>query len=485
MGAKKVREKKVPTMVVSIIVFLIMLFFLGYLGGIVGLNLKLMCLSCAVLLVVVGKVYGHTFGDLMGAATEKFKACCAFILILCGIGYLIASYMMAGTAPILTMWLTNFISDKFIIVVSFILCAIMSEAVGTSFGTLGTLGVILLSCAQVLGVNMAMEAAAIVGGIIYGGFLSPFNDGFSSIPALYNCTTNDMVRMNFVPTIISTVITVIFFGAVGLMNGAGDSSATAAVVADFKAEILTYFQPSVIAIVPLVLAIVLVFMKVDIIINLFVSGTVGFVIAIFVQGFSPMTCFEALYSGFSTEAFFPGATISDGLSGLLNRGGIFSMADSVLFYSFMVIMAAFLAEIGIFDSIREALVNNIKNIKSAGVLNLVTGIVIGIITLITMDGLPTAIISKDIFWDLWRKNGFHQAGIMKYSQLWGNGMGQLLPWGFCATYFSGVLGVDKGAWIPLCFFAYIIPILGCLLGFVGVGIEKLSEEEMTKIEAEA
>ncbi len=484
MGENKVIEKKGPSLAISLILFLIMLFFLGYLGGIVGLNLKLMCLCCCALLIVVGKFYGHTFGDLMGAASEKFKACCAFFMILCGIGYLIAAYMMAGTAPILTIWLTNFISDKFIIVVSFVLTALMSEMVGTSFGTLGTLGVVLLSCAQVLGVSMPMEAAAIVFGIIYGGFLSPFNDGLSSIPALYDCTPNDMIRMDLIPTMISTVIAIIFFGAAGVMGHAGGASDTASVVASFKAEVLAYFNPNPIVIIPLILAIVLVFLKVDIIINFFVSGTVGFIIAVAIQGFSPVTCFSALYDGFSTENFFPGVEMSEGLNGLLNRGGIFSMADSVLFYAFMVIMAAFLSEIGIFDSIREALVSRIKNIKNAGVLNLVTGIVIGLINLVTLDGLPTAIISKDIFWDLWRENGYHQAGIMKYSQLWGNGLGQIVPWGFCATYFSNMLGVPKEQWIPLCFCSVLVPILGCVLGFFGIGIEKLSEEELKKIEAE-
>lgn len=471
------KNKKSPPFAVSIGIFLVMLFFLGYLGGVVGLNLKLMCLCCTALLVIVGRVYDRSFGDLMGAASEKFKACCAFILILCGIGYLIASYMMAGTAAVLTIWLTNFISDKFIIVVSFILTAIMSEAVGTSFGTLGTLGIVLMSCAQVLNVSLPMEAAAIVFGIIYGGFLSPFNDGLSSIPALFNCKANDMIRLNFIPTIICTVLAIIMFGAAGLMNGASGASETAEVVAAFRTEVTAYFNTNPIVIIPLVLAIVLVFLKVDIIINFFVSGTVGFLIAVGVQGFAPATCFEALYSGFNTENFFPGAQLSDGLNGLLNRGGIFSMADSVIFYSFMVVMAAFLSEIGIFDSIREALVARIKNISNAGVLNLITGIVIGIINLVTIDGLPTAIISKDIFWDLWVENGYHPGGIMKYSQLWGNGLGQLVPWGFCANYFSSMLGVPKEQWIPLCFTCMLIPVLGTIGGFFGIGIEKLKEED--------
>lgn len=73
---------------------------------------------------------------------------------------------------------------------------------------------------------------------------------------------------------------------------------------------------------------------------------------------------------------------------------------------------------------------------------------------------------------------------MKYSQLWGNGLGQIVPWGFCATYFSNMLGVPKEQWIPLCFCSVLVPILGCVLGFFGIGIEKLSEEELKKIEAE-
>lgn len=472
---KREKRKVTPPLIVSLLVFFGMLFLLGYLGGIKEFNLKLMCLCCMVMIIVVGRFYGHSFADMIEAAADKFKTCCGFFLIICGIGFLISSYMMAGTAPVLTIWLTNLISDKFIIVLSFILCAIMSEAVGTSFGTLGTLGVIMLSCAQVLGVNMALEAAAIVSGILFGGFMSPFNDGFSSIPAIYNSNIQTMMKYNIVPTAISATITVIFFGVIGLLNHGGSSGDTEAVIRSFREEVLLYFKPSILVLIPLAMAIVFVFAKVSIIINLYVSGFVGMLIAILVQGFSPMVCFEALYDGFSTAKFFPGTNISEGLSGLLNRGGIYSMADAVIFYTFMIIMASCLSELGIFEAIRVFLVSHVKNIKSPGVLNLFTGVVVGLISLVAVDGIPTSMIARDLFWDMWVDAGYNPAGIMKFAQQWGNTTGQILPWTFCALYFSDILGVSLVKWVPLAFFVYLIPILGCLMGFFGVGIEKMEQ----------
>ncbi len=465
-----------PSLRAALLIFLIILFLLGYLGGIQGLNLKMMCLCCMALIVVTARFYGHSFGELMEAAAEKFKACCGFVLILCGIGFLIASYMMAGTGAILTVWLTNFISDKFIIVLSFVLCAAMAEAVGTSFGTLGTMGVIMMSCAQILGVNMALEAAAIVSGILISGFLSPFNDGMSSIPAIFKTDVQTMIKYNAVPTGISGVIAVVFFTIVGFSEGETRGN-TEVVIEGFRQEVLQYFKPNILVILPLALAILFVFMKVNIIINLYVSGTVGFLIAVFVQGFSPKVCFEALYSGFSTEVFFPGKEVSEGLAGLLNRGGIFSMADTVLFYTFMIIMASFLSELGIFDAIRSFVVRHIRNIKNAGSLNLVTGVIIGLISLVITDSIPISMIVRDLFWDMWVDNGYNPAGIMKFAQQWGNTTGQILPWTFCAVYFSNILEVPIGQWAPFTFFVYLVPIFSCLLGFFGIGIEKIKIEE--------
>lgn len=477
MDKKRIEKRKTPSLAVSLMVFLGMLFLLGYVGGVLGMNLKLLTLCCIALLLIVAKFYQRTFGEMLEAAAEKFKTCVGFFLILCGIGFLISSYMMAGTAPILTIWLSGLVSDKFIIVLSFVLCAAMSEAVGTSFGTLGTLGVIMLSCAQVLGVNMAFEAAAIVSGILFGGFLSPFNDGFSSIPAIYNSNVQTMVRYNIVPTAISTVIAVVIFTIVGFIDHGNKNGDTSAVVETFREEVLVHFKPSVFVLVPLVMAIIFVFIRGDTIMNLYVSGFVGFLIAIFVQGFSPKICFEALYSGFSTEIFFPGQKISDGLAGLMNRGGIYAMADTVLFYSFMIIMAAMLSELGIFEAIRIFLVGHIKNVSNRGVLNLLTGVIVGLISLVTVDGIPTSMIARDFFWDMWKDNGYDPAGIMKFAQQWGNTTGQILPWTFCAIYFSNILGVSVGRWAPLTFFVYVIPILGCFLGFFGIGIDKLPTKE--------
>ena len=153
------------------------------------------------------------------------------------------------------------------------------------------------------------------------------------------------------------------------------------------------------------------------------------------------------------------------------------MADTVLFYSFMIIMAAMLSELGIFEAIRIFLVSHIKNVSNRGVLNLLTGVIVGLISLVTVDGIPTSMIARDLFWDMWKDNGYDPAGIMKFAQQWGNTTGQILPWTFCAIYFSNILGVSVGRWAPLTFFVYVIPILGCFLGFFGIGIEKLPAKE--------
>src|SRR5690606_41932475 len=57
-----------------------------------------------------------------------------------------------------------------------ILCCFMSLATGTSWGTVGTLGVVLMGIGETMGIPLPLVAGMIISGATFGDKLSPISD---------------------------------------------------------------------------------------------------------------------------------------------------------------------------------------------------------------------------------------------------------------------------------------------------------------------
>ena len=75
------------------------------------------------------------------------------------VGALIGVWIASGTVPTIEIYYgIKIISAKYFLVTSLLLCAIVSMFTGTSWGTMGTVGVALLGVGTGLGIPAGMTA---------------------------------------------------------------------------------------------------------------------------------------------------------------------------------------------------------------------------------------------------------------------------------------------------------------------------------------
>ena len=87
---------------------------------------------------------GHTWPDIQSTIVGKFqKALPAFFILFC-IGMVIASWIISGTIPMLVYFGLQSINPEYLYVLSFIAPIIFSTLTGTSWGSVGTIGVVLI-----------------------------------------------------------------------------------------------------------------------------------------------------------------------------------------------------------------------------------------------------------------------------------------------------------------------------------------------------
>ena len=82
-----------------------------------------------------------------------------FIFFL--IGILVAALMEAGTIGALIYYGLDTLHPSLFLPAGLLLCSLMSLATGTAWGTIATLGVVLIGLGQTLGMSPALVAGAV------------------------------------------------------------------------------------------------------------------------------------------------------------------------------------------------------------------------------------------------------------------------------------------------------------------------------------
>ena len=78
------------------------------------------------------------------------------ILIMLTVGVLIGSWMASGTIPMIIYYGLKLISPKFFLVTACLVWSVTALATGTSWGTVGTVGVAFIGIAMGLGMPLGL-----------------------------------------------------------------------------------------------------------------------------------------------------------------------------------------------------------------------------------------------------------------------------------------------------------------------------------------
>ncbi len=116
MGEKKVREKKKPTFFLAVLPILAMILLLGVGYAVMGLSPEVLMLVSAAVAAVIAVALGYTWDDIMNSIVGKLSKTMPAIFILIIVGFLIGSWMIGGTIPMMVYYGCKFISPRYIAV---------------------------------------------------------------------------------------------------------------------------------------------------------------------------------------------------------------------------------------------------------------------------------------------------------------------------------------------------------------------------------
>ena len=467
---KKVpRTKRKASLTESIIVIVFMLAVLCFVSGVLGVNVRVCLVICILFDMFMAWRLGYNWSDLMETISKKIGPLSTLFMILLGIGFVIGTWMMSGTVPILVAWMAEAVNPNFTIVLTFLFCAVLATAIGSNFTTGGTIGLVMFNVAMVQGLPAVVAAAAAASGSAFGSYLSPVADQPNNCASVCGYKTNDVIKELALPVGIAVVLTCIVYFFIGL-NGNTDIDVSAQ-TADLVNAVFTSYSGSIIVLLPILVVVLLSFTSIPSFLTLFASGLTAAIVGVFIQGFTFNDIAMVSWSGFSGSML--GEDVLPMLSSLVSRGGMSSMLEGVIFIFLCVVCTSIMSHIGCFDFLGRVF----GNFKTLGGLNLFANIYVMACALVTADMAPVHVIVSETLMKPYAKLGYSPKKAMAVSIAASRWITLCLPWSFPAVYMATLYDQSVVSMIPAAVFHPLVIIAQIVLTYVGIGNKRLSPEE--------
>jgi len=431
------KPPKQPSLGVALVPIVAMALLLGVGYGVYKIRPQVLLVAAAFLTGCLGLFLRFRWTDMQQGIVESIQKAMPAILIMLTVGILIGSWMASGTIPMVIYFGLKLISPKFFLVTACLVCSITALATGTSWGTIGTVGVAFIGIAMGLGVPLGLAAGAIVSGAYFGDKMSPFSD----IPNLAAVTAGanlfDHIKHMMWSAVPGWLISLAVYFFVGLKYQAGSvrSETMTLILETLKKN----FRFNILLLVPMLIVFYLAFTKRPTIPGMLISSLVAAALAMIFQK-APLTMIaQAVNTG------YPARTGVEVVDQLLTRGGLMSMMETQLVAFTAFSFGGIMQKTGMLSVILE------KVMKTAvKVWNLVFVTIISCVTtaLVTGSSYLSVIIPGELLAPAFKKKGLAAKNLSRIIDECGGIIVPLVPWSMAGVYIQGALGVNVLSYLP-------------------------------------
>lgn len=229
------------------------------------------------------------------------------------IGCLTGLWRHSGTIACLTYWGVRCVPPRMFLLSAFLLSAVMSYLLGTSFGVTATAGVILIAIARAGDVSPVLAGGAILSGVYFGDRSSPAASCASLVANVTGTKLQDNLRPMLRTAAVPMLLCAVLYGVLSLFNGM--DSADVALLEQFEAE----FSLSLWCAAPAILLLVLAFAGLRIEAVMLIDIVVSFALTMLVQSADIWAVLRSMLLGY--------VPANAALTEILSGGGASSMLE--------------------------------------------------------------------------------------------------------------------------------------------------------------
>ena len=400
------------------------------------------------------------------------------VIILC-VGMMIAASIAAGTVQTVLVYGLGILKPTVFLPATCILTTIVSLATGTSWGTVGTVGLAMVGIGEALGVPMHWTVGAICSGAFFGDKMSPLSDTTNLSPAVAGTDIWTHIKSMLPNTAVAYVITIAIYSWVSAGYGSDAAANSLATRDHFLAVLHANYKIGWITLIPAAVVIYMGFRKYSVMGTLCTGVFLAALIAIVYQGVSVSTTSNVLMNGFTAE------TKDVAIDKLLSKGGIMSMTWVIMM---MMLSLAFVGCLEAYGTFRAILAKLNALIKSRFSLVATSASAVLIVGLVAGEVYTSIVLPGRLMKGKFAEMGYDRSILSRTLEDWGTLVSPLIPWNNGGAFVFGALGMSAFVYAPFALFCWLSPLVGLIYAGLGWfmpldprGPQTLADEDMEEI----
>jgi len=439
---------------------------------------------CAVLAALLGRFYCKIpYKTLESGILKAINMSMPAILIIFLVGALISMWITAGVVPMLIYYGLEILSPKGFLVVCCLISCVAALCTGSSWSTVGTVGLALMGVGTALGIPEEFTAGAIISGAYFGDKMSPMSDSTNLAPAMVGIDVFTHIRHMMYTSVPAIIVALLFYFFLGLfyqgeiLDNRNILLIQVLIIENFNTSLWLLIIPAAVIfgvvkglppIPALTMGIFLAIAAIPVFQGELLARQLGGNLG-FASAYSYI--FNSIAAGFSIDT---GNALIDKL---FNRGGMLSMLE----LNFLVIAAmafgGLLETSGMLAAMTNGLLRGVRSV--AGLISTTLGTCI-FVNFTAANQTMAIIIPARMFAVAYKERNLHPKNLSRACEDAGTVFAPLVPWNTNGVYCAGVLGVSTLSYAPFAVFCLVSPLVSLVLGLTGKTIAPLDEGPLSQ-----
>ena len=360
------------------------------------------------------------------------------------------------------------ISPKLFLVTACIVCSVVSLFTGTSWGTVGTMGVAFMGIAHGLGIPPGAAAGAIVAGSYFGDKLSPFSDTTNLAPIAARSNLFDHIRHMLWTTTPAWAIGLIVYFFAGRAYGSGsfESQQMDLILTTVRSN----FNFNILLLLPPILILYFAIRKKPTIPGMILASLLATVLGLFIQKVSLTEMVISMTLGYEAHT---GVEVVDKL---FTRGGMAGMMHVTLIAFCAFSFAGIVQKAGMLDVLLDRLLKVAKSTGSLIASAAGSGVAVAFMT---GSSFLTILIPGELFAPAFKTRGLAAKNLSRTTEDSGTVIVPLVPWSMAGVFMAGTLDVPTLSYVPWAVMCYLGIVFALIYGYTGFAIAPKTTDDET------
>ncbi|WP_049928488.1 arginine/ornithine antiporter ArcD [Halopiger goleimassiliensis] len=457
-----------PTVGQALVPVLAVVGFLGIGSAVLGLDPHVPLLWSIVFTGAFGTYLGYSWSDLYDGIANALLMGLQAILIIFTIYALIATWVDAGTIPAMMYYGLELLTPTVFLPVAAILAAVVAFAIGSSWTTVGTLGVAFVGIGTGLDVSAPMTVGAVISGAYAGDKQSPLSDTTNLAAGVTNTPLYDHIRRMRTGTAIAFGLSVAIFAVLGLQ---ASGTVPSGQVTEIQTALAGTYNVSPLVFLPLVITFGLALWGVPALSTLVAGTFAGVLTSILLQGAGFVPAWEVFLEG--TEP----VTGSDLVDKLLETGGLTGSAWTITVVVTALALGGLLEKTGVLAVLAHRLS---QGVRSSGSLIAGTGLSAMAINVLTAQQYMSIVLPGMTLRNLYEEFSLDSDELSRAVEAAGTPTGALIPWHAGGVFMTTVTEVPTLSYAPYYLFGILSPLVLFAMALSGWGVPTTRRTERSQ-----